>query len=157
MKVKKISENIFDIDGERYVKEISQGWLDVPELSTKEYFYQIEIEVHDKDKSWAELGLSEREKELPTKDDCVFLANNTKYAKILKMDGSSTHDDFFIQQPFDLSRKNGYVARFFVDSDYADLGWPGVPTIPTRLSGFVSCEKFQRRNNFIIPKVNIFP
>ena len=120
MKVKKISENIAEIDGERYVREDSKGWLDVPELGIS-----VEIEVHDKNKSWDKLGLKDREKELLTYTDCVFLANTPKYAKILKMDGSSSNDDFFIQQPFDLSRKNGRVARFNVCSDYAILSCIG--------------------------------
>jgi hypothetical protein len=50
---------------------------------------------------------------------------NSKYAKQLKMDGSSSKDDFFIQQLFDLNRKNGYVARFYAGSVYADLGCGG--------------------------------
>ncbi len=110
-KVKKITDNIFEIDGDKFVREDSRGWLDVPELGIS-----VEIEVHDKNKSWDDLGLGSREKELLNCDQCVFLANNEKYAKILKMDGSSTKDDFFIQQPFNLNRKNGRVARFYVDS-----------------------------------------
>ena len=47
-KVKKISENIVEIDGERFVKEDSRGWLDIPELK-----FSVEIEVHDKDKSFS--------------------------------------------------------------------------------------------------------
>ena len=31
-KVKKISENVVEIDGERFVKEDSKGWLDIPKL-----------------------------------------------------------------------------------------------------------------------------
>ncbi len=90
-------------------------WLDIPELKIS-----VEIEVHDKDKSFDELGLKDREKELLTAEQCIWLANS-KYAKKLKMDGSSSEDDFFIQQPFNLSRKNGYVARFCAVSYYANL------------------------------------
>ena len=114
-KIKKISDKVVEIDGERYVKENSTGWLDIPELKIS-----VEIEVHDKDKSWGELGLAEREDELLTAEQCIWLANS-KYAKQLKMDGSSSKDDFFIKQPFDLNRKNGYVARFIAYSDYAFL------------------------------------
>ena len=113
--IKKISENIIEFNGERFIKEDSKGWLDIPELGIS-----VETEVHDKDKSWDNLGLKDKEKRLLTYDQCVFLANS-KYAKTLKMDGSSTKDDFFIQQPFNLNRKNGYVARFFANSDYAYL------------------------------------
>ena len=116
MKTKKISNNIVEIDGVRYIKEDSKGWLDIPELKLS-----VEIEVHDKNKSWDDLGLKDKEKELLTYDQCVKIANTPKYAKILKMDGSSSNDDFFIQQPFDLSRKNGYVARFCAGSSYAGL------------------------------------
>ena len=118
-KIKQISNNVIEFDGERYIKEDSKGWLDIPELNIS-----VEIEVHDKNKSWDKLGLAEREKELLTVEQCIWLANS-KYAKALKMDGSSSKDDFFIQQPFDLSRKNGYVARFCADSDYADLDCDG--------------------------------
>lgn len=117
MQTKKISENVVEIDGERYVKEDSKRWLDIPELGIS-----VEIEVHDKNKSWDKLNLSKREDELLTYDQCVKIANIPKYAKILKMDGSSTDDDFFIKQPFDLNRKNGYVAWFCADSDCVDLG-----------------------------------
>ena len=119
-KFKKISENIVEINGERFVKEDSKGWLDIPELGIS-----VEIEVHDKNKSWDKLELSKKEDQLLNYDQCVKIANIPKYAKILKMDGSSSKDDFFIKQPFDLSKKNGYVARFGADSDYCDLGCYG--------------------------------
>ena len=112
MKTKRITETIVEIDGEKYIKEDSTDWLDIPELKIS-----VEIEVHDKDKSWDDLGLSKRENELLTSEQCIWLANS-KYAKTLKMDGSSTKDDFFIKQPFNLNRKNGYVARFYAYSDY---------------------------------------
>jgi len=115
VKTKKISENIVEVDGVRYVKEDSKGWLDIPELGIS-----VEIEVHDKDKSFDDLKLSKREDELLTFVQCIFLANS-KYAKELKMDGSSTKDDFFIKQPFNLNRKNDYVAGFGAVSVYVDL------------------------------------
>ncbi len=115
MKAKRISENIVEIDGERFVREDSTAWLDIPELGIS-----VEKEVHDKNKSWDDLNLSEREKELLTVEQCIWLANS-KYAKQLKIDGSSTKDDFFIQQPFDLNKKNGYVAWFYLGSDCAIL------------------------------------
>lgn len=116
MKTKRITKTIIEVDGERYVKEDSKGWLDIPELKIS-----VEIEVHDKDKSWDELGLKDREEDLLTSEETIWLANS-KYAKQLKMDGSSSKDDFFIKQPFDLSRKNGYVARFYAYSGCAYLG-----------------------------------
>ena len=114
-KIKKISENIIEVDGERFIKEDSKGWLDIPELNIS-----VEIEIHDKDKSWDDLDLSKKEDQLLTVEQCIWLANS-KYAKELKMDGSSSKDDFFIQQPFNLNKKNGRVAGFFADSGDADL------------------------------------
>ncbi len=116
----KITESIKILKKEGYKviapNEISnEGWLDIPELKIS-----VEIEVHDKNKSWDKLNLSKREKELLTVDQCIWLANS-KYAKTLKMDGSSSEDDFFIQQPFNLNKKKGYVAGFDADSGYACL------------------------------------
>lgn len=116
MKTKRINKNTIEIDGVRYTKEDSSKWLDIPELNIS-----VEIEVHDKNKSFRELNLFEREEELMTYEECRFIMNTPKYAKALKMEASSTSDDFFIKQPYDLNRKNGYVARFYVDSDRVDL------------------------------------
>ena len=115
MKTKKISNNIVEVDGVRYIKEDSTGWLDIPELKIS-----IEIEVHDKNKSFKKLGLKDRENELLTHEEVIWLANS-KYAKQLKMDGSSTEDDFFIKQPFPQNEKNGYVARFCAYSGCAGV------------------------------------
>jgi len=126
MKAKRISENIIeDEDGKRYFLEVDDSvkWLDIPELKIS-----VEIEVHDKDKSWDKLGLSEREGELLTDEQCKFIMNTPKYAKILKMDGSSTKDDFFIKQPYDINRRNGYVARFYAGSGYAYLNCGEYPS-----------------------------
>ena len=111
MKTKRVSNNIVEVDGERYIREDLRGWLDIPELNIS-----VEIEVHDKNTSWDDLDLEKRENELLTAEQCIFLTNS-KYAKQLKMDGSSTKDDFFIKQPFELNKKNGYVALFYAVSD----------------------------------------
>ncbi len=140
-KIKKISENIIELDGERYIKEESKAWLDIPELKIS-----VEIEVHDKNKSFDKLGLKDREKELLTAEQCIWLANS-KYAKQLKMDGSSSKDDFFIQQPFDLSRKNGYVARFVAGSDCASLDWVGDSGYLYSYLGVRFVRKIKKSNN----------
>lgn len=113
--------HIIEKDGIKYkVIEVldvdNSKWLDVPELSIS-----IEIDVHDKGKSWDELNLKSRENDLLNAEQCIWLANS-KYAKQLKMDGSSSKDDFFIKQPFDLNRSKGFVARFDVYSYDASLG-----------------------------------
>ncbi|HDK42118.1 MAG TPA: hypothetical protein ENG87_01960 [Candidatus Pacearchaeota archaeon] len=97
-------------------KEVdNEEWIKIPELGI-----EVQKDVNNKNKSWDELGLSEKEDQLLTSEQCIWLANS-KYAKALKMDGSSSNDDFFIKQPFDLNRKNGYVARFYAGSGCAGL------------------------------------
>ena len=137
-KFKKISENIVEIKGERFIKEDSKGWLDIPELKIS-----VEIEIHDKNESWKDLGLSEKEDQLLTSEQCIWLANS-KYAKQLKMDGSSTKDDFFIKQPFDLNKKNGYVARFCSGSGYCDLGCYGDSDYSYSYLGVRFCKKISK-------------
>lgn len=135
---KKISTNIIEINGERFVKEDSRRWLDIPELKIS-----VEIDVHDKNKSWDELNLSEKEDQLLTVEQCIWLANS-KYAKTLKMDGSSSKDDFFIQQPFNLNKKNGLVARFYADSGDCDLGCDRVSWYSYSYLGVRFCKKISK-------------
>ena len=98
-------------------------WLDIPELGMS-----VELKVHNKGKSWNDLKLSDKKDQLLTLQECIFLANHPEYSKLLKMDGSSSNDDFFIQQPFKLNKKNNRVARFVVDSGGVDLYCIGVPS-----------------------------
>lgn len=118
MKAKKISENTIEVDGIRYVKENSKRWLDVSDVLGKGY--EVEIEVHDKNKSWDDLDLKYGDERLLNIEQVIKLANS-KHAKILKMDGISSKDDFFIDQPFEFNKKKGKVARFYAVSDGLDL------------------------------------
>lgn len=78
---------------------------------------EIEIEVHDKGKSYDELKKiygEDFEKKLLTKEECEIILKNSEMSKLLKMDGSSFNDDFFIQQFDEQDRKRGHVAVFYV-------------------------------------------
>jgi len=119
MKAKKISENTIEVDGVLYDKRDSKGWLDVSDVLGEGY--EVEIEVHDKNKSWDDLGLKYGDERLLNSEQVTKLANS-KHAKILKMDGSSSEDDFFIDQPFEFNKEKGYVAWFYAYSDYVILG-----------------------------------
>lgn len=112
-----VNANKVIINGDIYVKEdyVSSKWLHVPEL--KMY---VEIEVHDKGKSWDDLGLNYGDEKLLKIDEVVFLANS-KYAKTLKMDGSSSNNDFYFDQPLELNKKKKHVAWFYAYSGYAGL------------------------------------
>ena len=119
VEVKKIDTNTVEIKGVRYTKEDSFKWLDVSDVLGKGF--EVEIEVHDKNKSWDELGLKYGDKRLLTAEQVSKLANS-KHAKVLKMDGSSSEDDFFIDQPYKLNKKKGLVAYFYAYSGGLDLG-----------------------------------
>ena len=84
-------------------------WLDVSDVLPN---CEVELNVHDKNKSWDDLGLKDKEDQLLTVEQCIALANS-KYASQLKMDGTSSSDDFFIRQPFNTNRAKGYVAGFY--------------------------------------------
>src|SRR3990167_10144459 len=99
--------------------ENQNSWLDIPELGIS-----VEIKVHDKGKSWKNCikeGIF-KEEDLLTVEQVIFLVNHEEYSKILKMDGSSSSDDFFIQQIFKLNKEKGLVARFVAYSGRAGLG-----------------------------------
>jgi hypothetical protein len=144
----KNSKQIIEKDGIKYqviqiIEVDASKWLDIPELGIS-----VEVEVHDKNKSWDDLGLKDRENELLTAEQTIWLANS-KYAKQLKMDGSSSKDDFFIKQPFNLSRKNGYVAGFSANSGYAYLGcyWDADVSVSTLGVRFVRKKISKRSKN----------
>ena len=95
---------------EQLAKQVNTSeWLDVSDVLPN---CEVELNVHDKNKSWNDLGLKDKEDQLLSVEQCIALANS-KYATQLKMDGTSSQDDFFIKQPFNANRAKGYVAEFY--------------------------------------------
>ena len=91
----------------------SSGYIYIPEIKK-----EVEIEVHDKNKSYDDLKNiygDNFESSLLTKQECAIILKNKEISNILKMDGSSSNDDFFIQQFDEENKKEGYVAVFFVN------------------------------------------
>jgi len=115
-------------------------WVKIPELNI-----EVEKDVHDKNKSWNDLELNSREKELLTAEQAIWLSNS-KYAKELKLDGSSNQDDFFIQQPFKLNRKNGLVARLDANSGRAYLACLRLPEDSASSFGVRFCRTLKVKN-----------
>lgn len=88
-------------------------------IKVKELNIEVQTKVTQKNVGFDNL-VTPKDWRLMTYIEAVELANSD-FAKVLKMDGSSLVDDFFIQQPFNLNKKNGYVAGFSADSDGAVL------------------------------------
>ncbi len=97
------------------------GWIKIPETD-----YEVTKQVLHKDKSYDEImKLKKPEEELLTLKMIGIICEHPDLIKELKMDSSSTNDDFFFKQPFPQNEKIGRVARFYADSDYAGLGCDG--------------------------------
>jgi hypothetical protein len=112
---------------DKEIKEIKPKTMKIKELKI-----EVEIEVHDKNKSFEEIIIPKGWRLLKG-EEAIFLANNKKYSKKLKIADGSSNNDFFIQQPFNFNKKYGYVARFFAGSVWADLYCYGDP-------GFRDCS-----------------
>lgn len=89
------------------------NWLYIPEINK-----DVEVEVHDKGKSFDELKQiygEDVENKLLSKEEVLTIQKLKEVSKILKMDGSSSNDDFYIKQYNGECRKKGLVADFCAD------------------------------------------
>ncbi len=92
-------------------------WIGIPGTD-----YEVTKNVLHKGKSYDEIiQLKKPDEELLTLKMIGIICENPNLLKELKMDSSSTSDDFFFKQPFPQNKEKGYVARFFAGSYYADL------------------------------------
>jgi len=106
------------------------GILDVPELGI-----EVEIEVSYKGYSYDKImALPDVQNKIKNGwrllctirpvdyvNEVAFLENNSIYSKILKMNGSSTKDDFFVSQMYKRNSEKGYVAYFYANSGKSGL------------------------------------
>ncbi len=110
---KKISSLKTELDNESNKSE----WISIPETD-----YEVTKDVLHKGKSYNEImKLKKPEEELLTLKLIGIICEHPDLIKQLKMDSSSTNDDFFFKQPFPQNEERGYVARFCAGSDYAYL------------------------------------
>ncbi len=92
-------------------------WIKIPGTN-----YEVTKNVLHKGKSYNEIiKLKKPEEELLTLKIIGIICEHPNLIKELKMDSSSTNDDFFFKQPFPQNKKRDRVARFYSDSDYACL------------------------------------
>ena len=92
-------------------------WVKIPNTD-----YEITKDVIHKGKSYNEIiKLKKSNEELVTLKIIGIICENKDLLKELKMDSSSSNDDFFFKQPFPQNEERGRVARFWADSDWANL------------------------------------
>jgi len=118
-KKKKELEKIEEQLKEEKTKQTTEEreWVRIPGTD-----YEVTKNVIYKGKSYNEImQLKKSEEELLTLKQIGEICENPELVKELKMDSSSTNDDFLFKQPFPQNEKRGYVARFFAYSDYANL------------------------------------
>ena len=112
-KLKELKEKKFLEDN----KSNESEWIKIPNTD-----YEVTKDVLHKGKSYDEImELKKPEEELLTLKIMGIICEDPSLLKVLKMDSSSTKDDFFFKQPFPQNEKKGYVARFYAYSDYANL------------------------------------
>ena len=115
---KEINSLTIDLNNESENSE----WIGLPGTD-----YEVTKNVLHKGKSYDEIiKLKKPEEDLLTLKQIGIICENPDLVKELKMDSSSTNDDFFFKQPFPQNEERGYVARFCADSCCADLDCYGV-------------------------------
>lgn len=96
-------------------------WIKIPDTD-----YEVTKNVLHKGKSYDEIiKLKKPEEELLTLKMIGIICEHPDLIKELKMDSSSTNDDFFFKQPFPQNEERGRVAGFYANSDYAYLDYYG--------------------------------
>ena len=96
-------------------------WIKIPDTN-----YEVTKDVIHKGKSYNEImKLKKDNEELLTLKIIGIICEHPNLIEELKMDSSSTKDDFFFKQPFPQNEERGRVAGFYAGSGYAYLGCDG--------------------------------
>ena len=115
--IKETEAKLKELKTKKVMEENKSNFIKIEELDI-----EIQKDIHHKNKSYDDLvkefGKDFLEENLPTYSQLQFLRNSKKYCKKLGL--LDTWE--FVKQEDEISKKNGYVARFFVDSDYCGLG-----------------------------------
>ena len=116
-KKEKAEEKIVSLKLELENESNKSEWIKIPGTN-----YEITKDVLYKGKTYNEIiKLKKPEEELLTLKHIGIICEHPNLLKELKMDSSSSNDDFFFKQPFPQNEKKGYVARFYANSNYANL------------------------------------
>lgn len=115
-KVDKAEKNLKQLKEKLKKENEKNDWIKIPELKI-----EVQTKIHHKNKTYAECEKDlEKGESIPTYEQVQWL-RNSKYKDKLNLDDSYE----FVQNPDNISKENGYVARFYADSGYAGLGCGG--------------------------------
>jgi len=116
-KKEEINEKINSLKIELENESNKTKWIPIPETD-----YEVTKDVLHKGKSYDEIiKLKKQEEELLTLKMIGIICEHPDLLKELKMDSSSTKDDFFFKQPFPNNEEIGRAARFVANSNFAFL------------------------------------
>ena len=111
-KIDETEEKLKQLKDQLRKESEKSDWISIPELKI-----EVQTKIHHKNKTYAEcekdLG---KDESIPTYEQIQWL-RNSKYKDQLNLDDSYE----FVQNPDNISKENGYVARFYADSGYAYL------------------------------------
>ncbi len=120
-KIEEKEAELKKLKAKKVLEEDKSNWVYIKELN-----FEVQSKIHHKGKSYDDLikefGKEFLEKNLPTYkqlQDLRNLEHNGKY----KLGLIDTWE--FVKQEDEISKKNGYIARFYADSDYCDLDCDG--------------------------------
>jgi len=118
-KKEKLDKEITSLKIELNNESKNSEWIAIPETDL-----EVTKEVLYKGKSFNEImQLKKPDEELLTLRHIGIICEYPELLKTLKMDASSTSDDFFFKQPFPKNKANNYVARFYSYSGGSNLGF----------------------------------
>ncbi len=111
-KIDETKKKLKELENQLQKENDKSDWIKIPELKI-----EVQTKIHHKNKTYAECekDLSKGES-LPTYEQIQWL-RNSKYRDQLNLIDSWE----FVQNPDKISKDNGYVARFYAGSVYADL------------------------------------
>ena len=124
-------------------KSNNSDWISIPETE-----YEVTKEVLHKGKIYNEImQLKKPDEELLTLKQIGIICEYPELLKTLKMDSSSTDNDFIFKQPFPQNEKNGYIAWFYADSGRAVLVFDGDASSSGSTLGVRFVRKKVKRKN----------
>ncbi len=115
-KIEKKEQELKELKDKLKKEQDTSEWIYIPELKI-----EIQNKIHHKNKTYKECEEDLSKGESITTYEQIQWLRNSKYKNQLNL--IDTWE--FVENPDNISKENGYVARFCADSDCADLGCGG--------------------------------